>query len=277
MNYRILKEYFKRLQKGSLRSLVAIVATIHQTLKYRSLIYIYIDKEGDWYNCRRDVIFVSPELNVSSYKNILANVLDFWCYDYRLKAGDTVIDVGAGIGDDVVAFSRLVGVNGRVVAIEAHPGIYRCLVKTIKANRLTNVTALNVAALDRDAEVSISDEENILSNNIMGGVGAIIVPGCSLDHLLQKIDIASTDLIKMNIEGAETVALRGMENTLCGALHVVVSCHDFIANNHGGSSSLRTLNDVTRIIQDAGYSISRRSDDLREEVKDYVYGRKISN
>ncbi len=275
MNFRLIKERFKQLQKGPYRWLVAAVATFHQIIKHRSLIYIYIDEEGDWHNCRRDVIFVSPELNVSSYGNVLSSVIDLWCYDCTLKRGGTVIDIGAGIGDDVVVFSRLVGASGHVIAIEAHPDTFRCLIKTIKANQLKNVTAFNVAALDQEKEVSITCSDNFITNSVMGEVGGIQVRGCALDTLLQEFDSKLVDLIKMNIEGSETVALLGMKKLLHNASNLIVSCHDFIAENHGGGKELRTLGDVTKIMKEAGYIITVRSDSLREEVRDYLYGKRL--
>jgi hypothetical protein len=78
----------------------------------------------------------------------------------------------------------------------------------------------------------------------------------------------------MNIEGAETSALRGMAETLRVTPHVVVSCHDFIADNHGGDPSQRTYNDVNRILRDAGYVMRPRREDIREEMSYYVYGGK---
>jgi hypothetical protein len=67
-----------------------------------------------------------------------------------------------------------------------------------------------------------------------------------------------------------------MEKMLITSSHIVISCHDFIAENHGGDSCLRTSGDVTKILQDAGYEISRRSGSLREEIRDYVYGKNNS-
>ena len=237
------------------------------------MIYIYIDKDGDWHNCRHNVTFVSPELNVSSYAAVLASTVDLWCYKYSLKSGDVVIDIGAGIGDDVVAFSRLVSEEGHVIAVEAHPVTFRCLLKTIKANKLKNVTAINVAVMDQEMDVHISDGEDYLANSITDNYGGILVRGCALDKILDEISVAMPNLIKMNIEGSETAALRGMPKTLQHSSNVVISCHDFVAENHGGDYCLRTSADVIKLLHEAGYKVSRRSDSFREEIRDYVYAK----
>lgn len=268
---RLLKNRFKRLQRGPFRSLVSLVATIQQSLKHFSPILVFVDKEGDWHNCRRDATFIAPELNVSSYSAVRAAAIDLWCYNYSLQSGDTVVDVGAGIGDDVVAFSRLVGVRGRVIAIEAHPHTYRCLEKTIAANHLKNVTAINVAVSDQEGEVAISTGETFLSSSIVSGDGETRVRARKLDHILNELSVTRPNLIKMNIEGAETAALLGMTETLGSAPHVVISCHDFKADR-GEDESLRTYNDVNRILRSSGYAIRNRNEDPRKEVRYYVYG-----
>ena len=52
-----------------------------------------------------------------------------YCLRYQPKPGDTVVDVGAGMGDDTLVFSRMVGPSGRVFSFEAHPDNLRCLQK----------------------------------------------------------------------------------------------------------------------------------------------------
>jgi FkbM family methyltransferase len=270
---RLVKERFKRLQKGPLRGLVAIVGTIQQSIKHLSPILIYLDKEGDWHNCRSDIALISPELSVASWKEIQSAVNDFWCHDYQPQLGDTIVDIGAGIGDDAVAFSRLVGKNGRVIAIEAHPHTYRCLVKTIKANRLDNVIAVNAAVADREGYITISDGENYLSNNIHAGMGTVKVQARTLANILKQTDSSRVDLIKMNIEGAETAALEGMTEILRTLPHVVVSCHDFKADR-GESTEFRTYESVYQLLNSSGFQLLGREEDPRPEVRYFLYGEK---
>ncbi|WP_207462510.1 tetratricopeptide repeat protein [Azospirillum sp. SYSU D00513] len=58
-----------------------------------------------------------------------------------LREGDAVVDAGAGIGVHAAAFGRAVGPVGRVLAAEESPALFECLVRTIAANGLENVTA----------------------------------------------------------------------------------------------------------------------------------------
>ena len=273
MMLRKIKDRFKRLQNGRASGLVAMVGTIQQSLKYLSPVHIYTDQDGDWYNKREGLTFVSSELNVTSWQQVETRVLDFWCHSYIPKNGDTVIDVGAGIGDDVVAFSRMVGVTGRVIAIEAHPRTYRCLVKTIEANKIGNVIAINAAVSDSEGCISISDTDNLLSNSTQNGNRTISVQAKTLENIIAETDSNRIDLIKMNIEGAETRALAGMTSVLINTPHIVVSCHDFKANR-GEGEEFRTYTDVCKALLASNYKLSNRPEDKRPEVPYYVYGKK---
>lgn len=273
--YRAFKESFKSLQNGPLYSLVAWVGTVQQSIKYCSSVFISIDEDRDWHNRRRDVVFVSPELNVFSLEAIRNRVMNVWGYEYIPQPGDTVIDIGAGIGDEAVILSKLVGNQGRVIAIEAHPEIFRCLQKTIKANKLENVTPLNIAVWNQEGEVVISNEENYLGNRISNGPEGNRVKARTLDNVLKELGVSKPDLIKINIEGAEIETLQGMHQTLTETKRMVVSCHDFVAKNPEGDPSMRTFEGVKQILRNAGYSILERGDDPDEEIKYVVYGKKV--
>lgn len=276
MHFSDLKEIVKSCQKGPLASVVAVFASVEQSLKHRSTVHIYVDEDGDWHNRRREATFVSSELHALSFAAVEEVVKDNWCYEYSLKDGDVVVDVGAGIGDHAVVFSRLVGPKGLVIAIEAHPRTFRCLVKTIESNRLSNVIAVNVAASDQDGELGMSDGESYASSSIVTGGRVVPVKTRRLDDILSELGVSSPSLIKMNIEGAETAALLGMNETLRIAPHIVVSCHDFIADD-GGDPVLRTYNDVKNILQDAGYDLRPAREDFSFSpwLRYYLYGSRI--
>ena len=58
---------------------------------------------------------------------------DYWFHLYKPRAGDTIVDIGAGRGEDVFAFSRAVGPGGRVWAIEPHPVSFAALRRLCEA------------------------------------------------------------------------------------------------------------------------------------------------
>lgn len=76
----------------------------------------------------------------------------------------------------------------------------------------------------------------------------------------------------MNIEGAERLAIRGMEEHLSKVRNFAISCHDFVADR-GGSDELRTRADVIGWCQQMGLQVFQRRDDRRPWVRDYVYAK----
>lgn len=197
---------------------------------------------------------------------------DYWFYRYRPTPGDVIIDVGAGVGTDVCAFSRAVGPSGRVLALEAHPKTFVGLVKTCKWNRLKNVICEQVAVMDKPGVVEIQDGDDDKANAAGSCDGAKIrVPAVTLDQLCEKYSIRTVSFLKINIEGAERWALDGMENTLQMTRSVAVACHDFRARR-GDGDHFATLDVVRPILQLNGFSVETRVDDQRPYVRDHVHG-----
>src|SRR5215204_2649978 len=71
------------------------------------------------------------------------------------KEGDIVVDIGAHMGRYTIISSKRVGANGKVVAIEAHPGNFEMLNRNIELNRLTNVIPLNYAVYSKDTKIKL--------------------------------------------------------------------------------------------------------------------------
>ena len=201
------------------------------------------------------------------------NLKDFWLYAYDLQVGDVVVDIGAGDGDEAAIFSQMVGRSGRVVAIEAHPRSFQRLVKTIETNQLKDVTALNVVVTDSAGDARISDGTNSLANHILSSDG-IRVPAVTLDEALDSVGVTQPDLIKMNVEGAEVLALRGARRALKDAKNWAVSCHDFLSGGNAGNA-LCTHRQVRDILAGAYLSLLPPRDDGREPVPSYVYASRL--
>jgi len=181
------------------------------------------------------------------------------------------VDVGAGTGWETLFFSRGVGISGRVISIEAHPKVFRCLSKMSAKNRLENVTLIHAAVADREGEVRLSDSPEHEANSIIGEVSGIRVPCTTLNHIFQSLELKQVDFLKMNIEGAERLALPGMGAMLQKTKNICISCHDFLANE-GGPNELRTKADVIAFLKQNGFVVSLRESDGRCNVRDYVYG-----
>jgi FkbM family methyltransferase len=193
-------------------------------------------------------------------------------YAYTPDQGDVVFDIGAGVGSETLLFSRLVGASGRVVSIEAHPRTYNRVVELCNANGLVNVTPLQVAAAESDGTATITDLANHLRNTTLAaGRNGIEVPARRLETIAKSLEITHIDLLKMNIEGAEVSALRGLGPLLANTRYVCIACHDFLADE-GGADTLRTKAAVRELLVGHGFDVRTRDDAPDPWTRDYVYG-----
>jgi FkbM family methyltransferase len=145
------------------------------------------------------------------------------------KEGDIVVDIGAHMGRYTIISSKRVGANGKVVAIEAHPGNFEMLNSNIKLNQLTNVMPLNYAVYSKETKIKLylPDEESgytmhhsIMSNYVFTkykdktGDKFVEVGANTLDYLLQLKGITDVNWVKIDVEGAEFEVLKGAHNVL---------------------------------------------------------------
>lgn len=174
---------------------------------------------------RRMVIDLDPSLQLSCdldeflqrwlYCNGLDKDLDFVVMRNILRPNDRFIDVGANIGVCSLIGSVAVGAQGIVYAVEALPSTRTLLEENLRLNGLQNVRILPVALTDHDGEVVFYGSTNgnlgasSLSNEELNGV-PLSVPARTLDSLMAEGTVAGCDVLKMDIEGAELLALRGM-------------------------------------------------------------------
>src|SRR5260370_20507142 len=80
---------------------------------------------------------------------------DYWFHVYKPCVGEVIVDIGAGRGEDVFAFSRAVGPYGQVYAVEPHPFSFAALETFNQPNRLTNGTTINYAGVNVPATMEI--------------------------------------------------------------------------------------------------------------------------
>lgn len=126
-----------------------------------------------------------------------------------------------------------------MIALEAHPGTYGWLDRLCHHNGLTNVVQIQVAAAAHAGELGMTNFDDDMNNRVTDSDAALRVPARPLDDIALALGINRVDLLKMNLEGAEGLALRGMEKRISRTLHVCVSCHDFLADA-GWPESMRT-------------------------------------
>ena len=145
----------------------------------------------------------------------------------KLEIGMTVIDVGANIGYYTIITGKRVGVNGRVLAFEPEENNFSLLSRNISLNKLNNVTVFKIALANKSGEESLYlDNDNkghhSLSSQKSRTEKIVLVRTDTLDNILEKYGSPKVDLIKMDIEGAECLALEGMAKTLAINLDLIL-------------------------------------------------------
>jgi FkbM family methyltransferase len=132
------------------------------------------------------------------------------------KPGMCVVDVGANIGFYSLLFARWVGPTGNVCAFEPDPKNFATLQGNLSANRCLNVRAVNsaVGATSAEGHLYLSDvhkgDHRVYQSD--GGRKEIPIRIVALDDYFasdQRID-----LVKMDIQGAEGMALAGMQRVI---------------------------------------------------------------
>ncbi|HZI94316.1 MAG TPA: FkbM family methyltransferase [Patescibacteria group bacterium] len=133
------------------------------------------------------------------------------CRPYIPKGG-VCVDAGANVGHWSLVFSRFVGPAGRVYAFEPFPDFYRRLGQNVALNHLGNVETIPCALSDRNGSISFDGAACHLAwaNGAAAGP-QLQVPCVTLSDFIQQQALARLDFVKMDIEGAELLALRGME------------------------------------------------------------------
>jgi FkbM family methyltransferase len=206
---------------------------------------------------------VSPTIHTQSLASLRAVILDHWCYRYTPRAGDLVFDVGAGIGEEAVVMSPLVGPSGLIVSIEAQPTVFRCLERTIALSNLPNVRAIHCAVADKAGTARISDGH--IASSIMLGEGSE-VPQRTIDEI--AADLPAIDLLRMNIEGAEKLAVRAIP--WAKVRNAAISCHDF--------AGIPSKAEVLEVLRQQGFEVATRAGPQDMPwLGDYVYASQIQS
>lgn len=134
-----------------------------------------------------------------------------------VKPGDVVLDIGANIGYYTLIFARLVGEQGRVYAFEPDPTNFQLLKKNIRANGYHNVVFINKAVAEVSGPLSLYlCPDNKGDHRIFASEddrNAIPIQATTLDEHFTDYQ-GKIDFIKMDIQGSEGRAVRGMQKLL---------------------------------------------------------------
>jgi len=149
-------------------------------------------------------------------------------FERVVKPGDTVLDLGANIGYFTLLAAKLVGETGKVFSFEPEPRNYKYLVENLRLNNYEQVSAFQKAVSNQKGRtklyICLYDTGHHTINQYQGIKAYrpnvpedkeefIEIETVSLDEFFEGRE-NEIDVIKMDVEGAEMLALLGMDQLL---------------------------------------------------------------
>lgn len=135
---------------------------------------------------------------------------------FHVRPGDTIIDAGAFVGDTALLFYQEAKGDCHIHAFEILQENLALLRHNLDANGITNNVRVCSHALSSQSGNSVHIKAPSVqgATSIFGSSDGIQVKTITLDDYVEKTHIDRVDLIKMDIEGAERLALAGALDTL---------------------------------------------------------------
>ncbi|SNZ06774.1 methyltransferase, FkbM family [Natronoarchaeum philippinense] len=164
----------------------------------------------------------------------------------QLSSDDTFYDIGANVGTHSCFAGQ---VAGNVVAFEPHPETARRLEDNLDRNGVSATTYQLALSDHRGTSQLVLPEET--SSDIGSGEFSIleteaevtswtvdVIPG---DSLIDRDDLPSPDVVKIDVEGAELQVIEGLSTALADARVVYCEVHPQHIDEEDVFDALRSL------------------------------------
>ena len=140
-----------------------------------------------------------------------------------LRPEMTLADVGANIGEvTLLAAKRLR--KGRVLAFEPAPDVFAQLQRNVAVNKFASVDIFNCGLYDRTVSLPVYAIDDHPFGTTNEGVTSLFSSGSDrpvrsiplrlFDDVAFEVGLTRLDLMKIDVEGAEWMVLKGAENSL---------------------------------------------------------------
>lgn len=179
---------------------------------------------------------------------------------FLIKEGELVIDAGAHIGVFSIIAAKLTGNQGRVLAIEPDPNNVKFLEWNKSINSVDNIEIIPKAIYSQKTTLPffINELNSAASSLISGHHRKITVEADSLDNIIKKSNISKDKSIflKMDIEGAEIEAIKGMQELLrFPKLKGVIAAYHKVPLEGRGDILIKTHTIIEPILKKNGFQV----------------------
>lgn len=180
--------------------------------------------------------------------------------EFNSKRNDAVVfDIGANFGYLSLVWANSIAKNGKVIAFEPNPNVFKSFKKSISSNNLESIIQLNNKAVGiREGEIELY--LNSTTSNTLNLDGAnkngISIGMISIDSFTQNHNIEKCDLIKIDVDGIELDILRGAQN-------FIKKCRPiFIVETNSDQRIIEFFNENAYEVLDMKLNIFKSDDDL---------------
>ncbi|MDB5242447.1 MAG: FkbM family methyltransferase [Spirosoma sp.] len=161
---------------------------------------------------------------------------------YTTSPRPVIFDCGTNIGTSV-AYFRQTYPNARIMAFEADENIGNTLQENLRRNQISGVEIVKKAVWTDDKGIWFGSDQAD-SASIFSETDKRLVPSVRLrDYLLRETHI---DMLKMDIEGAETGVLTDCRDALAYVQNLFVEFHAYSAHP-------QTLAQVMQVLEESGF------------------------
>lgn len=140
-------------------------------------------------------------------------------FRYLVHPGDRCVDVGANVGIHTIRLAKLVGAQGKVIALEPDEELAGRATNNIALNSLTNVQVIQAAASESGCDAAVlyrpdtrdsnKGRASLLPHSYLTG-SQVTVPTVAIDDINRN----PVNLIKIDVEGFEAAVVSGATNTI---------------------------------------------------------------
>ncbi len=174
------------------------------------------------------------------FDDLMEETFRMQSYRAALDKGDqTIIDLGAYIGDTAIAFHKYAR---KIYALEPAKDAYECMLRNVKELELEKVVPINKGLWE------YTGKQRLYSSNI-SETGATLSPFSpykrgfdidvlSIDDFFEEYKIDHVDLMKVDIEGSEYEILKskGFANVADKIDRIIIEAHPFFIPGVAGAA-----------------------------------------
>jgi len=174
---------------------------------------------------------------------------------HSLKPGGVVFDLGAHYGVVAMMLAREVAPGGKVIALEASPHNADAIRRNRNLNGFTQIEVVQAAVSDQPGTLVFNEGLNGQIDDGSGAWGRFEVKATTIDALAEQHD--DPDLVFLDVEGAECLALAGATRTLTTSADWFVEVH----TQHGLEKLGGKVNDVLAHFPQDRYELFIRAEE----------------